>query len=201
MALESGGFRVVAECADGPSAVAGAVEHRPEVCLLDVQMPGGGGIQAAAEIHTAVPEATIVMLTVSLNEVDLFDALKAGASGYLVKDADPARLCAALNGVLAGEGALPRRLVARLITEFRKRDSRHTRLRELENAGIVLTRREWEVLELLAEGKTTSEIAVLLDVAQVTVRSHVATVLKKLRVPSREEAVRRLAGGVDESQR
>jgi len=201
LALENGGFRVVAECPDGPSAVASAVRLRPQVCLLDVHMPGDG-IKAAAQIRDTVPKSTIVMLTVSSDDEDLFNALKAGASGYLIKDSDPARLCAALTGVLAGEGAMPRQLVGRLITEFRRRDVRNGRIRELEEEdGIILTRREWEVLELLSDDRTTADIAARLDVAQVTVRSHVAAVLKKLRVQSREEALLRLRADVEETQR
>jgi DNA-binding NarL/FixJ family response regulator len=174
---------------------------RPDICLLDVHMPGSG-IRAAAAIYESVPATTIVMLTVSRSDGDLFAALKAGAAGYLVKDADPSRLAHALGAVLDGEAALPRTLVARLIEEFRRRDLRDARLRELEEDGVVLTRREWEVLELLADGRTTAEIAATLDIAQVTVRTHVATVVKKLQVESREEAVRRVNGDrVEQTQR
>jgi DNA-binding NarL/FixJ family response regulator len=153
-------------------------------------MPGGG-IAAAAEISSRLPEAAIVMLTVSRDDADLFDALRAGASGYLLKDIDPARLPLALEGVLAGEAALPRGLVARLVEEFRSR-SKSKRLLSASPHAARLTDREWDVLELLREGLTTAEIAARLAIAPVTVRRHVSEILRKLRVPDREAAVRLL---------
>jgi DNA-binding NarL/FixJ family response regulator len=192
MALERGGFDVVAEASDAASAVERAVALRPDVCLLDVRMPGGG-IYAAGEIADRVPSTAVVMLTVFADDSYLFAALKAGAAGYLLKETDPARLVQTLHGVLRGEGALPRSLVARLIAEFRTRESRDDRRRALEReAQTTLTNREWEVLNLLGEDRTTAEIAELLGVTPVTVRSHVASVMAKLRVPNRGAAIRRL---------
>jgi DNA-binding NarL/FixJ family response regulator len=191
LALSKGGFDVCAEVADAASAVAAAVRERPDICLLDIHMPGGG-IAAAAQISTLLPDAAIVMLTVSRDDADLFDALRAGASGYLLKDIDPARLPLALEGVLAGEATLPRGIVARVIDEFQTR-SRSKRLL----AGVAhrprLTEREWDVLELLREGRTTAEIATRLAIAPVTVRRHVSEILRKLRVTDRAAAVRLLA--------
>src|SRR5262249_30517065 len=109
IALEEGGFRVVAEAGDARGAVEAALEHRPDVCLLDVYMPGGG-ITAAAELAEALPFMPIVMLTVSDTDEDLFEALRAGARGYLLKDTDPARLPHALRGALNGEAPMPRAL-------------------------------------------------------------------------------------------
>ena len=100
-ALEADGCQVLAALPDGPKAVAAALELRPDVCLLDIHMPGGG-VQAAAQITAALPETSVVMLTASRDDDDLFDALRAGASGYLLKDMDPDRLGAALRGVMAG---------------------------------------------------------------------------------------------------
>jgi DNA-binding NarL/FixJ family response regulator len=191
VALEHSGFRVVAECDDGPSAVAAAVKKRPVVCLLDINMPGSG-IEAAREIKAQLPETNVVMLTVSRDDKDVFAALQAGASGYLLKETDPTRLGHALHGVLAGEAALPRALVLRLIEEFRRRRTREGAMRKLEDEGIVLTPREWSVLELMAEGLSTAEIAAQLVVAPATVRSHVASTLRKLHAESRDEALRRL---------
>jgi DNA-binding NarL/FixJ family response regulator len=193
IALERGGFNVVAEAADAPTAVEEAVRRRPDVCLLDVRMPGGGGIYAAGAITARVPSTTVVMLTVLQDDSHLFAALEAGAAGYMLKETDPKRLVQTLEGVLRGEAAVPPTLVARLISEFRRRESRDGRRRALESvAGTTLTNREWEVLRLLGEGRKTAEIAELLGVTPVTVRSHVATVLAKLRVPHRAAAVRRL---------
>jgi DNA-binding NarL/FixJ family response regulator len=190
LALEGHGFTVCAEEASGPAAVQAAVRERPDVCLLDVHMPGGG-VEAAAEIVERVPGTTVVMLTVSRNDSDLFDALKAGARGYLLKDLDPARLPEALNAVLVGEVAIPRSLVGLVVEEFRRRSG--------GGAGLArrnpedLTSREWEVLDCLREGLSTSQIAKRLFVSDVTVRRHTGTILRKLKVTTREEAVR-LAG-------
>jgi len=190
LALAGEGFNVVAEAADGPSAVEAALRERPDIALLDVNMPGSG-IKAAEEIAQSLPGTTVVMLTVSRNDDDLFAALRAGAAGYLLKDTDPGRLPFALRGVLEGEAALPRGLVARLIDEFRTRGKRR-RLPLMRQRGVELTEREWQVLEFLHDGLTTAEIADRMSISPVTVRRHVSEILKKLRVTSREEAIRLL---------
>jgi RNA polymerase sigma factor (sigma-70 family) len=189
-ALEGQGFSVVAEVGTAGAAVETALRERPDVCLLDINMPGNG-IAAAAGIAAELPDTAIVMLTVSRDDSDLFDALRAGASGYLLKDTDPERLPHALRGVLDGEAALPRTLVARVIDEFQAR-SRRRRLAFAKKRGVELTEREWEVLELLHQKLSTAEIAERLEVSRVTVRSHIAAILKKLRVPDREAALRLL---------
>jgi DNA-binding NarL/FixJ family response regulator len=189
-ALEGSGFHVVAEAADADGAIAAAAREKPAVCILDIHMPGNG-IAAAATITHADPETAVVMLTVSRDDSDLFAALRAGALGYLLKDTDPDRLPHALKGVLEGEAALPRALVARVVDEFRER-GRRRRLPLAKQRGVDLTSREWEVLELLREDMTTAEIAERLFISQVTVRSHIAAVLKKLRVPDRQAALRLL---------
>jgi len=190
-ALESDGFEICAEVGDASAAVAAALVQRPDVCLLDIRMPGNG-VAAAAEIASRLPETSVVMFTVSRDDSDLFDALRAGASGYLLKDIDPERLGPALRAVLDGEAALPGSLVARLIDEFRDRSPRR-RLPLFRQRGVELTSREWEVLELLRRGLTTAEIAERLVVSQVTVRTHVSAILRKLRVPDREAAIRLFA--------
>ena len=157
------------------------------MCLLDIRMPGGG-IRAAEAIAAELPECAIVMLTVSRSDVDLFDALRAGAVGYLLKDIDPERLPFALRGVLDGEAALPRHLVALLIDEFRQR-SRQNRLRLVRREGAGLTSREQEVLELMRSGLSTDEIAEQLGVARVIVKADRAAILRKLRVPGRKGVV------------
>lgn len=190
-ALEADDFVVVAEAATAQAAVAAALRERPDVCLLDINMPGNG-IAAAVEIGEQLPAARIVMLTASRDDDDLFTALKAGASGYLLKDIDPERLPAALRGVLAGEAALPRTLMARVLEEFRAAD-RRPMLRFLNRRGVELTRREWEVLELLQDELSTAEIAARLGVSPVTVRRHVSALLEKLRVPNRKAMARLIA--------
>ncbi len=187
LALEDDGLTVVAEAATARAAVDAVLEHRPDVVLLDVHMPGSG-ISAARAISAQVPETAIVMLTVARAEETLFEALKAGARGYLLKDIEPSRLPRALRGVLAGEAALSRSLMARLVEEFRGREQTPRSPRD----GVLakLTSREWQVLDLLRQGKSTQDIATHLFVAPVTVRTHVAAILKKLKVPDREAAIR-----------
>ena len=191
-ALESHGIEVVAEAASAPAAVAAAEEHLPDVCLLDIHMPGSG-IMAAAEITQSLQGVAVVMLTASRDDEDLFAALRAGASGYLPKDMDPDRIGHALRGVLAGEAALPRWLVLKVLDEFRAEPKRRISLKP-KRPTTALTPREQEILDLMAEGLSTEDIAKRLFVAQVTVRTHISTILKKLRVPDRASAIR-LAGG------
>ncbi len=190
-ALEESGCEVLAEGASADDAVALTTEHRPDVALLDNHMPGSG-IRAAAEISRALPEVAVVMLTQSVEEDDLFDALRAGASGYLLKDSDPATLGDSLRQVLAGNGALSPKLVARVLDEFRAPTKR--RFGRTTPAASRLSAREWEVMQLLAEGLTTEAVADRLFLAPTTVRVHVSTVLKKLRVKDRESAFRLLRG-------
>lgn len=186
-ALERDGFVVCAQAHDARSAIEAARRERPDVCLLDIHMPGDG-IHAAETISHELPDAAVVMLTVSRTDDDLFNALRAGASGYLLKDIDPGRLPLALRGVLDGEAALPRRLVALLIEEFRER-KRRRRIPLVGRRAAELTDREWEVLELMKQGMTTEEIAARLFISPVTVRTHVSAVLRKLQVPTREAAL------------
>jgi len=186
--LEDEGFTICSEATNAQGAVESAVRERPHIALLDVDIPGSG-IAAAEQIATRVPETAVVMLTASTVDADLFDSLRAGAAGYLLKGTDPARLSHALRGVLAGEAAIPRTLVTRIIAEFGERTQRRL---ELTRRGIELTPREWEVLELLREGLTTGRMAERLFVSPVTVRRHVSTLLRKLEAPDREAAVRML---------
>jgi DNA-binding NarL/FixJ family response regulator len=183
-------FAVVAVAGDAAGAVQAAVRERPDLALLDMRMPGSGAA-AAWEITARLPDTRAVMLTISRTDDDLFAALRAGASGYLLKDADPARLPHALRGVLDGEAALPRTLTARLIEEFRER-GRRRRLRISRRRSVELTPREWDVLELLNERRTTAEMAERLSVSPVTIRRHVSEILQKLRVPDRSAALRLL---------
>jgi two-component system nitrate/nitrite response regulator NarL len=187
-ALEADGFEVVAAVGDGAKAVAAALAARPDVCVLDIHMPGGG-VPAAARITQRLPDTAVVMLTASRDDEDLFHALRAGASGYLLKDMDPDRLGAALRGVLAGEAALPRALALKVIQQLQA----PSRRRILPGKGSPVSKRtdrEAEVLELMAQGLSTEQIAEQMFVSKVTVRTHVSNVLKKLRVKDREAAVR-----------
>jgi two-component system nitrate/nitrite response regulator NarL len=190
--LEDEGLLVCAEASDAGAAVKAVLRERPDLCLIDVAIPGNG-IAAAQAIISSVPDTAVVMLTGSHNDDDLFDALRAGAIGYLPKETAPTRLPHALRGVLAGEAALPRHLVARVIQGLRER-GRRRRLPLLGRQSVELTSREWEVLDMLCEGLNTREMAERLFVSRATIRTHVAAVVKKLRVPDREAAVRLVEG-------
>ena len=189
-ALDGCGFAVVAEAHDAATAIDAALAERPDVCLLDIHMPGSG-IAAAAAIGEQLPDTAVVMLTVSRDDDDLFASLKAGAMGYLLKDMDPGRLGSALHGVLDGEAALPRTLVARVLREFRTAE-RKPSLPFLKHRGVQLTGREYEVLEMLRDGLSTGEIAHRIGRSPVTVRRHVSAILAKLRVPNRRAMARLL---------
>lgn len=188
--LEEHGFTVCAEVSTAEAAVRAALEERPDICLLDIRMPGSG-IAAAAAVSEQLPATRIVMLTVSRDDDDLFDALRAGASGYLLKDLKRADLPNALRAVLSGEAALPPSLIAKLVDELRERGKRR-KVFLSRRPAVELGRREWEVLELLREGASTAAIARRLFITEATVRSHVSRLLAKLDVPDRRAAVRLL---------
>ena len=183
--LEADGFQVVAEAQDADGAVEAALRERPDVCLLDVRMPGNG-IAAAETIARRLPDTHVVMLSVSLDESDVFAALRAGASGYLLKDMDPHRLPVTIRGVVRGEAALPRALTAQLIDEYRGRSRR----RLPRTQGEPLTDREAEVLDLLVQGLGSRDLARRLRISPVTVRRHVSQVVRKLGAADRQDAVR-----------
>ncbi|WP_344376813.1 response regulator transcription factor [Agromyces tropicus] len=187
--LESGGCRVVGEGATADEALELVTEHRPDVALLDIHMPGNG-IRAAEAISRAVPTTAIVMLTQSRDDDDLFDSLRAGAAGYLLKDAAPPSLADTLRGVLAGEAAMPPALVARILDEFRGPARR--RFGRGSAAASKLSTREWEVMDLLRRGGSTDDVAARLYLSPTTVRVHVSSVLRKLSVTDRASAFRLL---------
>lgn len=188
---EDGRFEVCAEAANAAAAVEAAVRERPDLCVLDIQMPGRG-VAAAWEITARLPSTKVVMLTVSAEDADLFAALRAGAVGYLLKEIDPGRLPHALQDVVDGQSALPQALVTRLMNEFRDRGPRRRSVVGEGNES-QLTSREWQVLDLLRQELTTADIARRLVLSQATVRTHVAAILRKLDVPDRAAAVRLFA--------
>nr|WP_294690886.1 response regulator transcription factor [uncultured Friedmanniella sp.] len=190
-ALEQGGCEVCGEGSSAEDAVRLAGECEPDVVLLDIHMPGNG-IEAARHITAQLPQTAIVMLTSSREDEDLFEALRAGASGYLLKGSDPAELPGLLQDVLAGKAAMPATLMARVLEEFRA--PKKTVLRR-SAAADKLSAREREVMELLSKGMTTDEVAQKLFLSATTVRVHVSSVLKKLRVKDRDSAFRLLSDG------
>ena len=193
-ALErDGSFTVCGVAANASEAIAVAVREEPDLSLLDVRMPGSG-ITAAWEISARLPATRVVMLTVSREDRDLFDALRAGAVGYLLKDTPLAEIPAALAPVLRGEVAMPTSVVARLVEEFRDPSARRRKILG-RGAGRRLTSREWEIMDLLRRDLSTSQIAKRLVISEVTVRSHIASALHKLRLPDRRAAIGMFSDG------
>jgi two-component system nitrate/nitrite response regulator NarL len=182
-------FEVCAEVADAAEAVRAAVQDQPNICLLDIKMPGSG-LAAAWEIAARLPQVKIVMLTVSEEDADLFAALRAGADGYLIKTMDMRRLPDALFGAYQGEAAMPRSLVTRVLERFHGREPRWRPLAGGDTAQRRLTSREWEVLELLARDCSTAEIADRLVLSPSAVRAHITSIVRKLEVADRAAAIR-----------
>jgi DNA-binding NarL/FixJ family response regulator len=190
LALTTPGFEVCAEAGSADAALRAARRERPDLCLIEADIPGGG-VAAVEMLHAVLPDTAVVMLSASVDDERLFAALRSGARGYLLKDMDPRRLPLALRGVLDGEAALPRALMGAVVDEFRASErGRHAS--ELTRLGVELTHREREVLELLERGLETAEIGERLSISAVTVRRHVSEILRKLGAPDRESALRML---------
>lgn len=188
--LERAGMTVVAEVADGVAAVEAAVREQPDVCLVDLRMPGGGGIAATRNILARVPGTAVIILTVSRDDEDLLAAIRAGASGYLLKDIEPRRMSAAIEAALDGNGEFPTSLLASVVAMtdgVPRRRQLPTRERD-----VSLTAREWDVLEQLADGTSTADTAAALGMSPATVRTHISAILRKLGVSTREQAIEAL---------
>jgi NarL family two-component system response regulator LiaR len=185
-ALQRADVVVIAEAQNGREAVELALHYRPDVVLMDVVMPEMDGIAATRRIIKEQPDQVIVILTSADDEEMGLLGLRSGASGFLTKDLDVDVLPRALNGVLAGEAAISRKLSMRLVEHLRHTPDSIGGLRPVKSP---LTPREWEVMDLLAQSLTTEQIAETLVLSRETVRTHVKNILRKLDVRSREEAV------------
>ena len=168
------GLRVVAQAANGRQAVELWDEHRPDITLMDLQMPLLNGVSAIGEIRAAHPEARIIVLTTFDGDEDIYRALRAGAKSYLLKDVRREELFHCIREVHAGKYFLPPEVAAKLAGR---------------QPAVELTPRELEVLRLISEGKSNKVIGVSLSIAEVTVKSHVRAVFAKLNVLSRTEAI------------
>jgi two-component system NarL family response regulator len=185
-ALEGAGYEVVGEAANGEAAVALAESELPDLVLLDVLMPGESGIDAMQKIHAVSPNSAIVLLTGSESEEDLVSAIKLGARGYIVKDMPFDHLVMSIDNVAAGGAAISPVMAGKLFDVTRQL------VLHQDLVGVrkpSLTAREIEVLEMVADGKTSREIGDLLFISENTVKNHIRNILDKLGLHSRNEAV------------
>ncbi|MDN7120840.1 response regulator transcription factor [Nocardioides sp. ChNu-153] len=180
-----GGIAVVGEAGDGEEGLRLATSTTPDVVLLDVRMPKGSGIAACKAIKDAVPAAKIIMLTVSDEEADLYEAVKSGASGYLLKDSSIDEVAQAVRVVADGQSLISPSMAVKLLDEF-KHMSQGERT---PSANLKLTERELQVLRLVATGINNREVAKRLEISENTVKNHVRNILEKLQLHSRIEAV------------
>ncbi len=177
-------LHVVAEAGDGTSAVAAACRHRPDVALLDIRMPVMDGIEATRRIVAATPTRVVILTTFDLDEY-VYDGLRAGASGFLLKDAPPDQLIAALHAAAAGDALIAPSITRRLIDEF----ARRPRPGDADAAVATLTARERDVLRRLARGLSNAEIAGAMYLGEATIKTHVGNVFTKLGLRDRVQAV------------
>ena len=179
---------VVGEASDGLEAIVKAQALKPDLILMDIQMPACDGLEATRQIKKDLPDVAVIMLTVREEDEKLFAALKNGAQGYLLKNIRSHDMLEMLRGALRGEAAISPALAGRVLAEFR----RLSRLAPngSEDEGYPLTKREWEVLELVATGASDKQIADALFISLNTVKTHVRNILAKLEVDSRREAAR-----------
>ncbi len=178
-----GDLRVIGEAASGREALRAALETKPDIILMDIQMPGLDGVEAAKEIIKESPEAKVIMLTMYRQDAYVFEAVKAGARGYLLKDTDAGVLVDAVRRVNQGEVLLDAELAEQIIHDFRaKRDV----LPRAHHAD--LTEREVQILRLLAQGATNQEIADGLGISEKTVRNRLSEIFSKLHLNNRTQA-------------
>ena len=179
------GFEVVGEAANGLEALDRARELMPDVILMDIFMPGANGLEATRRIKEALPYVKIVMLTVSEENQNLFEAIKSGAQGYLLKKIEPQELFAMLKGVVQGDAPISRAMAAKILREFTHQARRAA---PAPRPGADLSPREKEVLELVTQGKSNKEIAVALAITENTVKNHLKNILEKLHLENRVQA-------------
>ena len=189
--LGAHGFDVIGCASDGEQAIVDAARLRPDLVLLDLSMPGLDGLSALPRLREAAPESEVVVLTASGTEENLLAAIRAGAAGYLLKTEPPERIAAFLDGVVNGEAALSGSIARRLLEQVRDGSGRDSGVPDA--IASTVSARELEVLLLLDEHLGTDEIAKRLFISEHTVRSHVKSLLRKLGVSSRREALEQLA--------
>ena len=188
-ALTAPDVTVVAESSTAEEALRVALDARPDVVLIDIDLPGMNGLRLLRELAPRLPDAKFVMLTVSTVQADVLEAVRLGASGYLTKDLDADALLRSIRGVRDGDLAMPRRLAARTMRDL---VDAGTGRNPGDRGGLAgLSRREEEILRLLANGLTDREIGEALTISTRTVETHVSNILRKLDARNRAEASRR----------
>jgi DNA-binding NarL/FixJ family response regulator len=176
------GFRCVCACADGAEALRAIPICRPQVVLMDIQMPGMSGVQCTAQLKQLLPAVQIIVLTVYEDTDTIFEALRAGACGYLLKRSSPQEILDAIRDILHGGAPMTSAIARKLVTTFQEPVPP-------TDPGTTLTPREREILDLLAQGLANKEIAAKLNLSPYTVKNHLARVFEKLHVRCRTEAV------------
>ncbi|MBI2201529.1 MAG: response regulator transcription factor [Armatimonadetes bacterium] len=179
------GYQVVGQASDGEEALVKARELRPDLVLMDIRMPRMGGVAATRLLKAEMPDITVVMLTASDDEADLFEAIKSGAQGYLLKDLKADAFFALLAGVERGEAAISPRMAAHMLDEF----SRLAKGKRPEESSNALSEREAEVLSLVAQGRTNKEVAAALYISDNTVKYHLRNILDTLHLENRAQVV------------
>jgi DNA-binding NarL/FixJ family response regulator len=183
-------MKIVGEAGDGLEAIVKARELVPDLVLMDIAMPGCDGIEATRQIKEELPGVTVVMLTVRDEEEKLFQAIRSGAQGYLLKDIHSREMLNLLRGAVRGEAAITPLLAGRMLEEFRRLAHTAPQTSGVDSENTALTRREQEVLGRVAQRATDREIAEALNLSLSTVKSHMRNILSKLHVSSRREAAR-----------
>ena len=178
------GFDVIGEASDGDEAVTRATAQRPDVILMDVTMPRMDGVEACRQVKDVLPDTQIVMLTMHADQSVLADAIRAGASGYLVKDCSTDEIADAVRIAAAGQTALSPQLAATMLDEVRRMEEQ-----ERAQEDRLITKREEEVLQMIADGCSTTEVAEGLYISQKTVKNHLASIYQKLEARDRTQAV------------
>ena len=180
---------LVGQASDGAEAVEKAAESLPDIVLMDIRMPRSNGIEACRAVKAAAPSAKIVILTISDEEEDLFEAIRAGASGYLLKDIPLDEVADTVRAVHGGQSLINPSMAGKLLTEFAALARRDDEERAQEVPAPRLTEREMQVLKLVARGMNNRDIAKELFISENTVKNHVRNILEKLQIHSRMEAV------------
>ncbi|MFC2021899.1 response regulator [Chloroflexota bacterium] len=181
------GLEVVGEAADGLEAIEKAKEIVPDVILMDLNMPRCSGLEAIQALQTEMPQVNILVLTVSEMEADLFAAVKFGATGYLLKKAEPEELVQSILNIARGGAIVSPLMATKLLTEFKDLTTGAER-EPKENANADLSPREGEVLQLVAQGATNKEIADSLFISENTVKTHLRSIMEKLHLVNRSQA-------------